>query len=127
MMNNVKIYGANELSVEFKEYNKTMKKAGIDSWLFDTINAFIKNGGKLTVTTNRYEKGIRKNFPKNPTTSELENIDARNYACYMSSIGFFGDRVYKSYTYCGYIPTRIVCKNPDNTVKIERIFKFEKC
>lgn len=125
-METIKIYGMNELSTEFKEYNKTMKRAGIDSFLFDTINQFLKSGGKLEVTSNRYEKQGRKNFPKNPTTTEKEVISARNYACYMSSIGFFGDKVYKSYTYCGYIPTRIVCKNPDNTVKVERIFKFEK-
>ena len=126
MTNTIKIYGENELSAEFKEYNNTMKKAGIDSWLFDEINQFLKSGGKLTVTCNRYEKLGRKNFPKTPTISETEIIDARNYACYISSIGVFKDRIYKNYTYCGYIPTRITCINPDNSVKIERIFKFEK-
>ncbi|MCM1233873.1 MAG: hypothetical protein NC489_27515 [Ruminococcus flavefaciens] len=124
--NSVTIYPCGQLGREFAEYDTTFKKLGIDSYLFERINAFIADGGHLTVISNRYEKLGRKNFPKNPTETETEEINARNYACYLSSIGFFGDRVYKSYTYCGYIPTRLTCVSPDSETKIERIFRFER-
>lgn len=122
----VTIYPQGELCKEFAEYNKIMlKKAGIDSWIFERINNFLAGGGHLTVTENRYEKQGRKNFPKKPTTSEEHEADARNYACYLSSIGFFGDRIYESYTHCGCIPTRLTCVSPDGEIKVERIFKLE--
>lgn len=124
--NGVTIYPQGELCKEFSEYNKIMsKKADITSELFEDINAFLAKGGHLTVICNRYEKQGRKNFPKNPTTTKTEEIDARNYACYLSSIGFFGDRIFKSHTYFGYVPTRLTYIIPDGEIKVERIFRFE--
>ena len=95
-MKNINIYSNGESTNEFKKYNKDMKKTGIDSSFFDKLNNEISNGLKLTVISNRYEKKALRNFPRKPTETTVEHIDARNYACYMSSIGFFGGRVYNS-------------------------------
>ena len=80
---------------------------------------------RITMTENYYHLGERKAFPRKPQQSETYQISARNYACYVTSIGFFRDRVTKEYTGAGYIPVKLTCVNPDRTMKIERIFKIE--
>lgn len=110
------------LSEEFKEYRKTLHKIGMDGYDLDTLD----NGKyEITLIENRYEKLGRKHFPKNPTTTETSTITARQYACYITSIGFFRDRVVKGYTPAGNIVTRLTCQNPDKTLKVERIFRIK--
>ena len=112
--NNIKV------SEEFKEYEKLFKKYNLFLSDFNTLENYT-----ITMTENRYEKQGRKNFPQKPTTTKTENITVRQYACYMSSIDFFNDRVEKTYTSFGYKPYRLTCKNPSNDLKIERIFDFK--
>lgn len=110
------------LSEEFKEYEKFFNKYNLSGGKLNDLD----ENYQIIMTENRYELGNRKNFPKKPTETKTEVITARNYACYITSIGFFKDRVEKEYTCAGYIPTRLTCKNPDNTLKIERIFYIER-
>ena len=110
------------LSQEFKGYNKTMAKVNVSGSTLDTLNGA---GYTITMTENRYTLGGRKGFPKKPQESITETITARQYACYITSIGFFKDRVTKGYTAAGYIPTKLTCTSPDGTLKIERLFKIE--
>ena len=110
-----------KISVEFQGYEEALKKHNIYLSDFDILNEYYE----ITLIEKTYKKLGRKNFPKKPTEEKNEKISARQYACYMSSIGFFGDRVYMGYEQWGYKPYRIVCTSPDNETKIERIFKFK--
>lgn len=107
------------VSEEFKGYEKLFKKHNLLLSDLDTLENYT-----IRMTVNRYEKQGRKHFPQKPST-KIENITARQYACYMSGIEFFEDRVYNSYTSFGYKPYRLTCKNPSNDIKIERIFDFK--
>lgn len=107
------------ISEEFKQYESLFKKYNLFLSDFNTLENYT-----ITMTENRYEKLGRKNFPKNPTTTKTEVITARQYACYMSSIGFFKDRVENTYTSFGYKPYSLTCKNPSNELKIVRQFDF---
>lgn len=109
------------LSEEFKGYKEMLGKQNIFLSDFDNLN----ENYTITMTQNTYKKLGRKNFPTKPTETETKEITARQYACYLTSIGFFGDKVYKTYTEFGYKPYRIVCKNPNEEVKIERKFSFK--
>ena len=109
------------LSQEFKDYKKMMDKVNVTASVLDTLDG---GGYTITMTENRFTLGSRKAFPKKPQETIMENITARQYACYISSIGFFKDRVTQGNTPAGYIPTRLTCKNPDGTLKIERNFKI---
>ena len=109
------------LTQEFKEYRNTLNKLGLHGATLDLL----ADDYKITMTENYYELGERKAFPRKPQRSETRQISARNYACYVTSIGFFRDRVIKGYTGAGYIPIKLTCTNPDRTLKIERIFQIE--
>jgi len=107
------------LSQEFKEYNKTMAKYGLYGSILDDLN----NGDyEITLTTKIWHLENRKRFSDNPQNVITAKITARKYACYISSVSFFKDRVGMSYTPVGYIPTRLTCYNADRNRKIERIF-----
>lgn len=110
------------LSEEFKEYEKFFNKYNLSG---STLN-MLDDQCQIIMTENRYELGNRKNFPKKLMETKTKVITARNYAAHITSIGFFHDRVEKEYTYVGYIPTRLICKNPDDTLKIERIFYIKR-
>jgi len=110
------------LSEEFKDYKKQMDKVNVSASVLETLDG---GGYTITMTENRYALGSRKAFPKKPQETVTENITARQYACYISSIGFFKDRVTLGNTAAGYIPIRLTCVNPDRSLKIERTFKIE--
>ena len=96
------------LSEEFAQYNKEMAKRNVYGSTLDSMARDVENGSiVIEMTEKRYKKNGRKNFPAKPTEEHTEVIGARNYACYISSIGFFGDRVGMSYTKYGRIPTTI--------------------
>ncbi|MCL2321831.1 MAG: hypothetical protein FWC47_06970 [Oscillospiraceae bacterium] len=110
------------LSQEFKEYNKYLSKLGVYGSMLDELN----NGNYIiTMTTNHYYLEHRKSFSKKPQRNETKIITPRNYACYITSIPFFKDRIKNSYTTAGYLPTSLICYSPDRTYKVERIFKIE--
>lgn len=109
------------LKEEFKQYEELFKKHNL--YLSDLQT--LEQNYIITVETNRFEKLGRKHFPKKATETTKEVITARQYALYMSSIGFFGDRVEKTYTTWGYKPYKLTCINPNKEVKIQRIFRFE--
>jgi hypothetical protein len=107
------------LSQEFKEYNLAMAKLKVYGSTLDDLN----NGNYIiTLTTKIWHLGGCKYFPKQPSEVETEEITARQYACYVSSVGFFNDRVSMNYTPVGFIPTRLTCYSPDRNIKIERTF-----
>ena len=105
---------------EFKGYEKVLNKCNFSVSKLKDIN----RSYKVILTTERYEKLGRKCYPQKPTSTETEEITAWNLACYLTGIGFFKDRIEKSYTQAGYIATKLTCKNPADDVKIVRKFKY---
>ena len=116
-MNNTQI----RLSEEFKRYEDRLSKHNLFLSDFDNLEA----NYTITMIQNTYEKLGRKHFPKKPTSTKTVEVSARVYALYMTSVDMFNDKVYKSYTEFGYKPTRLVCKSPNEIVKIERKFSFK--
>jgi hypothetical protein len=107
------------LSQEFKNYNSILAKLQVFGSMLDDFN----NGNYvITLTTKIWYLESRKDFSKIPQSIEAEEITARQYACYITSIGFFNDRVSRSYTPVGIIPVRLTCYSPDRNIKIERTF-----
>ena len=109
------------ISKEFKGYEKELKKCGL--YLYDLDRIAVNC--KITMTQETYEKLGRKNFPRKATETETQEINARQLACYLSSISFFGDRVERNYTPAGYIVTKLTCTSPDKEIKIIRKFRYE--
>ena len=109
------------ISKEFKGYEKEFKKSGLSLYDLDNIAA----NYKITMTQETYKKLERKNFPRKATETETRDINARQLACYLSSISFFKDRIEKNYTPVGYITTKLTSTSPDKKIKIIRKFKYE--
>ena len=91
-----------------KEYNFKGYK------IKDVKEEYIKKGSKW-VLKNSIEK----------------NITNDNYNNVFNSIQFFknlggSEKVYKNYTYAGYIPTKLVSISPDKQTKIIRNYEFSK-
>lgn len=118
---NVQLNNMVAVSEEFKGYEKQLKSLNVYLSKLDDL----KSNYEITMVKKTYEKLGRKNFPRKATKEETQIIDARQYACFLTSIGFFGDRVVNGYTEAGYIPTRLICINPNNETKIERNFRFK--
>ena len=110
-----------KISKEFKGYEKELKKCGLSLYDIDNIAA----NYKITMTQETYEKLGRKYFPRKATETETQEINARQLACYLSSISFCNDRVEKNYTPAGYIATKLTCTSPDKETKIIRKFRYE--
>lgn len=123
-MNKTIIFKDGELYHEFKAYDRVMKRANVDSFTFEKVNSFIKNSGRVIMTIERYNRRGAKYSALVET--ETRDIDAREYACIMSSIGFFNSRLVKRYTYIGYIPETVTNYAPDRSCKIVTTFKFVK-
>lgn len=102
-----------------------MRKSELQSILRDL------EGYKLTLTKEEYRKEGRKNFPKNPLEVTTEEITTEEYDNIFSSINFFKtlggtERIYKSYTLAGYIPTRLVSVSPNKETKVIRKISIER-
>jgi hypothetical protein len=110
------------LSQEFSQYNRSMAKIGIYGSTLDALN---DGSYAITLTTKTWYRGEHKAFSRSPQVTETGKITARQYACYVSSIGFFRDRVSKAYTAAGFIPVRLTCYSPDRAIKIERTFSVD--
>jgi len=107
------------LSQEFKDYNRVMAHLNVFGSTLDDLNS---EGYVITLTTKIWYLENRVAFSKKPQIIETENITARQYACYISSVGFFNDRVSMAHTPVGHIPIRLICYSPDASIKIERTF-----
>ena len=89
-------------------------------------------GYKITLTKETYKKEGRKNFPKNPIEVTTEEITTEEYEKIFSSTNFFieilggTERVYKSYTIAGYIPTKLVSTSPNKETKVIRKISIER-
>ena len=88
-------------------------------------------GYKIILTKEEYRKEGRKNFSKNPVEISEEEITTKEYDNIFSSIDFFkslggNERIYKSYTVAGYIPTKLVSISPDKEIKIIRKISIER-
>ena len=82
-------------------------------------------GYKIILTKEEYRKEGRKNFSKNPSETTTREITTEEYDNIFSSIDFFkslggNEKIYKSYTVAGYIPTKLVSTSPDKEIKIIR-------
>ena len=109
------------ISEEFKNYAVEIKKSGLSLYDLDNMDRRYK----ITMTKETYEKLGRKYFPRKATETETVEINARQLACYLSSISFFKDRVEKNYTPAGYITTKLTSTSPDKEIKIIRKFRYE--
>lgn len=89
-------------------------------------------GYKITLTKETYKKEGRKNFPKKYSEITTEEITTEEYEKIFSSTNFFieilggTERVYKSYTIAGYIPTRLVSVSPNKETKVIRKISIER-
>jgi hypothetical protein len=87
---------------------------------------------KIIMLEKTFEKTASgKSWKKNPANVEEKEIKFEEYFNYLSSIEFFKnlggyERVEKTYTYKGYIPTKLTSISPDKNIKIVRSFKIEK-
>ena len=102
-----------------------MRKSELQSILRDL------EGYKITLTKETYKKEGRKNFSKNPLEITTEEITTEEYEKIFSSINFFKslggtERIYKSYTLAGYIPTRLVSVSPNKETKVIRKISIER-
>lgn len=103
-----------------------MRKSELQSILRDL------EGYKLTLTKEEYRKEGRKNFPKNPLEITVEEITTEEYDKIFSSVDFFietfggTERIYKSYTLAGYIPTKLVSVSPNEEIKVIRKISIER-
>ena len=89
-----------------------------------TLDDLNSNEYDKTLITKTWFLENRTSFSKKPQEIEYDEITARQYACYISSIGFFNDRVGMAYTPVGIIPMRLTCYSPDRSIKIERTFSI---
>lgn len=115
-----------ELFENYRRYEKTFNKYGIR---IESIIGFFESGGKITEVHEYYEKSeSAKSFSKKPKTVESKEITAENYLNQCTWIGaWLGVKVTgRSYTYCGYIPTRLTSVRPDGCAKSVITFKFSK-
>ena len=85
---------------------------------------------KYELTTKTYERTESgKNWKSNPTETEITTINQETYnnifsketQAFFRNLGGF-ERITKTYTCEGYIPTRLTSINPDKTKKIIRYF-----
>lgn len=88
-------------------------------------------GYKLVLTKEEYRKEGRKNFPKNPLEITTEEITTEEYDNIFSSVDFFKslggtEKIYKTYTLAGYIPTRLISISPNKEIKIVRKISIER-
>ena len=89
-------------------------------------------GYKIVLTKEEYRREGRKNFPKNPLEITVEEITREEYEKIFSSVNFFietfggTERIYKSYTLAGYIPTKLVSTSPNKEIKIVRRISIER-
>lgn len=89
-------------------------------------------GYKITLTTEEYiKKEGNKTFSKKPNSVITKEITLSEYDNIFSSIDFFKtlggtERVTKTYTCAGYIPTRLTSVSPNRTKKVIRIFSIER-
>lgn len=124
-MKNLEMKYTNEnlegIITEFGTYEKLLLKNGITSSVIRYLNDC-----KIVLKQETFEKLGRKTFPQKPTNTEIRELTVRQYLCYITSTGYFGDRVSRGYTIAGYIPTRLTCKRPDNEVRIVRSFSIER-
>lgn len=103
-----------------------MRKSELQSIIRDL------KGYKIILTKEEYKKEGRKNFPKNPLEVTTEEITTEEYEKIFSSVNFFietfggTERIYKSYTLAGYIPTRLVSVSPNKETKIVRRISIER-
>ena len=103
-----------------------MKKSELQSILR------LLEGYKITLTKEEYiKKEGNKTFSKKPNTTTTKEINIKEYDNIFSSINFFkslggSERVYKSYTIAGDIPTRLISTSPNKDTKIVRIITIER-
>lgn len=88
--------------LEIVRANKSaFKRAGVDASQIDCLD----RNAKITET---YTKRINGRIVER----EVQEVDARWYANVISSCEFFGDRISRCYTVAGYIPYKLVARNP---------------
>ena len=85
----------------------------------------------ITMIEERYEKTASgKSWKKNPVSIEEREILFVEYFNYLSGVEFFRnlggyEKVEKSYTHKGHIPTRLTSISPNKDTKVVRKFKLE--
>lgn len=109
-----------KLRNEFIEHKTYFERCGIDLSMLD----YELSNYDIIMHRQMFQK-------KNGRYSVLleddrELLTPRAFACYVSSLSFFGSRIKKRYHYLGYIVYKLTDYNPDRTIKQVATFKFEK-
>ena len=87
---------------------------------------------KIIMTETRISKTeSKKSWKRKADSEEVKEIDFQNYFNYLSSVQFFKnlggtERITKSYTISGYIPTKLISISPNKDIKIIREFKITR-
>lgn len=97
----------------------------------ETLKRMVE-GYKITLTTEYFIKDDGKNnFPKKGYKDESKTIDAETYVNIFGATDFFKsiggyERITKTYTIAGYIPTKLTSISPDKKRKTVRIFEIKR-
>jgi len=94
-------------------YPKEFKKAGVNANILGDLDR------NYEITESVTELNGRK-----VVFSTTNTINAEYYANSISAIGWFKDRVTRSYTMAGYIATRLSALSPDKKTRIVREYRF---
>lgn len=88
------------------------------------------NDYKIELTEERFFKADnKKSWITESKTTKIVTFD--EYFNYISSVGFFKntggrEKIEKTYTQCGYIPTKIISISPSKDIRVVRTFKINK-
>lgn len=112
---------------EYKSYIKILAKYNVYLGEMANMQAAIDRGEfKLTIVNERYHRTPSGRWQSKPYETQTQEIDAEFYMNTITSIPLFKDRVVKTYTQYGYIPTELSCVSWGTAdTKAKRTFKFE--
>lgn len=96
------------------KYQKSFAKCGVTASILTDLENY-----EITETVTHYHG-------RKIASKETKTVSAYAYALICSSVGFFHDRITKSYTFAGYIPTRFSMRNPIDGNRTVREFTIRK-
>jgi len=96
-----------------KRYNKHFKRCNVSANTLYTL----QNHYAIIETVTRYEN-------RKQVEQIKKEVNAEYYANGISAIGFFKDRITKSYCSIGFIMSALSCKNPNGNETIKREYEF---
>lgn len=112
----------------FEQYGSTLREYGVYMTDMSQLQADVENGiTEIILEKEMFKRLPSGRFPVKPYERSTETVSAEFYLNAISSIPFFKDRVKRSYTLYGHIPTELSCISwGTGDTKATRKFKFIK-